>query len=269
MSNANVAFVGSIPEKYDRYLGTFYFEPYAADLVDRLTLKENAAVLEVACGTGIVTRQLRNRLPASGRLVATDLNPDMLAFARKKFSTGETIEWQQADAQNLPFADDSFDAVVCQFGVMFFPDKELAFKEALRVLRPGGVYLFNVWDAMEENEATGIAVNKIASFFEQDPPTFYQTPFGFHDAEVIQAMLQKAGFRDVKVSRVTLVSRSNSASDAAKGLVEGTPMLVALRERGVTDPSAITAAVADALRSVYGEGKIESSMQALVCQASK
>ena len=269
MSNANIAFVGSIPENYDRYLGTFYFEPYAADLVDRLKMAENAAVLEVACGTGIVTRQLRNRLSASGRLVATDLNPDMLAFARKKFSADEAIEWQQADAQNLPFADGSFDAVVCQFGVMFFPDKELAFREALRVLRPGGVYLFNVWDAMEKNEATGIAVNKITSFFEQDPPTFFQIPYGFHDAYVIQALLQKAGFRDIEVSRVTLVSRSNSALDAAKGLVEGTPMLVALRERGVTDPSAITAAVADALRSAYGEGKIETSMQALVCQAIK
>jgi ubiquinone/menaquinone biosynthesis C-methylase UbiE len=157
MDNKNAQFAGSIPAAYDRYLGPILFQPYAQDLINRLKVGENSSVLELACGTGILTRVLRDRLPQTARLVATDLNEPMIATAARKFGQDELIEWKQADASSLPFEDGSFDAVVCQFGIMFVPDKALSAREAHRVLKPGGVFLFNVWDSLEHNDLGRIA----------------------------------------------------------------------------------------------------------------
>jgi len=147
----NVLFQGAVPENYDRYLGPVIFEPWAEDLVLRLAGKKYERVLEIACGTGIVTRRLRDALPPIIKIVATDLNPDMFEFAKPKFKERENVIWQQADASALPFPNCSFDAAVCQFGVMFVPDKAAAMRESYRVLRSGGVFLFNVWDSFEAN----------------------------------------------------------------------------------------------------------------------
>src|SRR5262249_3927808 len=163
-------------ENYDRYLGPVIFEPWAKDLVSRLASKKHERVLEIACGTGIVTRRLRDALPATIEIVATDLNPDMFEFAKPKFKQHEKVLWQQADASALPFAGSSFDAAVCQFGVMFVPDKAAAMRESHRVLRSGGVFLFNVWDSFEANPFGQIAHTTIASFFDHDPPRFYEIP---------------------------------------------------------------------------------------------
>ena len=193
MNNKNAQFAGSIPAAYDRYLGPVLFQPYAEDLAARLKVDANGSVLELACGTGILTRILRDRLPAATRLVATDLNEPMIENAAQKFRQGEAVEWRQADASSLPFDDASFDAVVCQFGIMFVPDKALSAREAHRVLKPGGVFLFNVWDSMEYNDLGRIAHETISSFFEKDPPTFYQVPFGYHDQNEIRRVLESAG----------------------------------------------------------------------------
>jgi len=147
----NVLFQGSVPENYDRYLGPVIFEPWAEDLVLRLAGKKYERILEIACGTGIVTRRLRDALPATTEIIATDLNSDMFEFAKPKFSSGENVVWQQADASDLPFPNYLFDAVVCQFGLMFVPDKAATMGESYRVLRPGGVFLFNVWDGFAAN----------------------------------------------------------------------------------------------------------------------
>src|SRR2546428_13393233 len=162
----NVLFQGAVPENYDRYLGPVIFEPWAEDLVLRLAGKKYERVLEIACGTGIVTGRLRDVLPATTEIVATDLNPDMFEFAKRKFTNGEHGLWQQADASALAFPDRSFDAAVCQFGVMFVPDKAAVMRESYRVLRSGGVFLFNVWDSFEANPFGQIAHATIASFFD-------------------------------------------------------------------------------------------------------
>ena len=145
-----MAFVGSIPENYDRYLGAVLFEPYARDLVERVKVSDGGSLLEVACGTGIVTRRLRDRLPAGAQIVATDLNEAMINYASQKFRAGENIEWRPANALDLPFADQTFDTVICQFGLMFFPDKQKGVNETFRVLKPNGQFIFNVWDAIEK-----------------------------------------------------------------------------------------------------------------------
>jgi ubiquinone/menaquinone biosynthesis C-methylase UbiE len=173
MPAAKIAFSESVPENYDRYLGPMFFEPYAADIASRLEVRSGIRVLEIACGTGIVTRRLRERIPADGRLVATDLSPGMLARARANLAANAAIEWKEADAMALPFADASFDAVVCQFGLMFVPDKLGALREARRVLAPGGHLLCNVWDSLAENEYANIGHTVALTMFESYPTRFY------------------------------------------------------------------------------------------------
>src|SRR5271169_5492662 len=174
-------FSGSIPKLYEAYLVPLIFEPYAADMASRVAARSPTRVLEIAAGTGVVTRQMASALPASAAIVATDLNQPMLDLA-STVTIERPVEWRQADALQLPFEDGTFDAVVCQFGVMFFPDKRKAFSEARRVLRPGGAFIFNVWDRIEENEFAHTVTTALESVFPGDPPRFMaRTPHGYND----------------------------------------------------------------------------------------
>ena len=263
----NAQFQGSIPELYDTHLGPVIFEPYADDLVRRaLGAYTSGAVLEIACGTGIVTRRLRERLPASARLVASDLNDAMIAYARGRLAGIASIDWRQADACVLPFEPAAFTEVVCQFGMMFVPDKDAAFREARRVLAGGGTLLFNVWGSLADNPYARIGHVTISSFFDRDPPTFYQVPFGFHDEALHRRLLAAAGFTDVAVERVKLATRSASARSFAIGLVRGNPVSHAIAERGL-DAEKIVDAVAAALVREGGDEPYQSTMQALVVTA--
>ena len=169
MSATDAAFAGSIPALYEQYLGSLLFQPYAEVMASRLKDLKQGRVLETAAGTGIVTRALAKTLPQEVEIVATDLNQAMLDLASGKLQA-PNVRWQQADAQALPFEDTSFDAVVCQFGVMFFPDKQAGFREALRVLKPGGRFLFNVWDSLDRNEVSRIVSEAAGKAFPNDPP---------------------------------------------------------------------------------------------------
>jgi len=267
MDDKNAEFAGSIPATYDRCLGPMFFQPYAEDLVARLKLPENSSVLELACGTGIVTRRLRDCLPASARLVATDLSEPMMQNAAAKFTSGDTIEWKQADAGNLSFADQQFDAVVCQFGIMFVPDKALSAREARRVLKPGGVFLFNVWGSLAENPLGRIAHETVGGFFETDPPNFYEIPFGYSDQAEIKRILESAGFENVRIEAVSKHSMPTSAEDAAHGLVHGSPVSIAIAERDASLFPAITSAVAQALKQEFGNSPFRAPMSAIVVEA--
>lgn len=266
MTDRNAQFTGSIPARYDRFLGPMLFEPYADDLVARLQRPAAAAVLELACGTGIVTGRIRRALPAGATLTATDLNEPMLAHARQMVPA-PGIEWRTADAQHLPFPDGSFDAVVCQFGLMFVPDKPRAFAEARRVLRGGGRFLFNVWLSLAENPFGRIARETIDRYFTSDPPKFYDVPFGFHDEQAIRALLREAGFEVESCDRVALEARSPTARDAARGLVEGNPVLLDIAERATAPAEEIVDAVAAALAAEGGAAPLRLSMRALVVVA--
>ncbi len=191
-------FTGSIPELYEVHLVPLIFEPYAVDLADRLASRSLTCVLEIAAGTGVVTRALASMLPDSVSIVATDLNQPMLDHA-SALGTKRAVEWRQADAMQLPFQDGAFDAVVCQFGVMFFPEKSRAYSEARRVLRSGGVFIFNVWDRIEENEFANTVTTALETLFPEDPPRFLaRTPHGYYDHETIKAS-SGSGFYDLTI----------------------------------------------------------------------
>lgn len=263
MTDRNAQFTGSIPVAYDRDLGPLLFEPYAEDLVSRLDCGTRSSVLEIAAGTGIVTARLRRALPAAAAFTATDLNPAMLDFARAKIRE-PGIEWRQADAQALPFPDAAFDAVACQFGVMFVPDKARAFREARRVLRPGGHFAFNLWLSLAENPVGRIARDTVAKFFAPGAPIFYDVPWGFHDESLVRELLRAARFDVASCERVELEGRSPSALDAARGLVTGTPIFSAVTESATAPADEIIRAVAENLAAEGGAAPLRLPMRALV-----
>jgi len=262
-------FTGNIPAHYDAGLGPHLFVDYAADLTRRATVAEPTRVLEIAAGTGIVTRTLRDALRDTAHLVASDLNPPMLEIARQKFRAGEKVEFEPADAAALPFADGAFDAVVCQFGVMFFPDKDRAYHEAHRVLGPGGRYHFNVWDSFDFNPFASITHDTVCRFFEREPPNFYTVPFGYHRIDEIKASLTRAGFDGISAQVVSIDKTIPEARLFAKGLILGNPIVDEICAHGTVDPDTIVGEVTCALQTAFGHDPGRMPLQAIVFGARK
>ena len=268
MTGADKVFAGSIPAIYQRYMVPMIFEPYARDVAERLASFGPGRVLEIAAGTGVVTRAIAERLPPDTEIVATDLNQPMLDTAVELQGGQGKVTFRQADALALPFDDNSFDAVVCQFGVMFFPDKHQGYREALRVLSPGGTYMFTVWDRISANEFATVASAALAARFPDDPPKFMErTPHGYHDVDAIAAAVRDAGFSKVSVDTADKVSRANSALDAATGYCQGNPFRNEIEARAPGGLQSVTEAVASALAERFGQGPIEGRIRAHVITA--
>ena len=263
----NTSFVGTVPENYERYLGPLMFQPYAQDLACRLLVGDQAQVLELACGTGILTSELLSMMESGVRLVASDLNEPMLEVAQQKIRD-RRIEWRQADASALPFDAGRFDAVVSQFGVQSFPDKVVAAAEARRVLRPGGVFLFSTWAGPQTNPLAHIAQQTAEACFPGDTPTFYEVPWSYGDTRQIESDLRAGGFRHVSIQPVSLVGRAPSADYAAMGIVQGTPMANAITERRSITVDAFTAIISASLTRELGDGPLALPMQAWIVRAS-
>lgn len=265
MAEQSARFVGSIPENYDKGLGPHIFNDFAGDLSRRVAQRRPGTVLELAAGTGIVTRRLRDVLDSGCELIASDLNPPMLEVAKSKFQPGESVSFEQADATDLRFEDASFDAVACQFGIMFFPDKDRSYAEVHRVLKPGGGYVFNAWDSWEFNPFAQITHEAVEAYFPENPPGFYRVPFSYHDAGEIKDAVMRAGFSQVTVTHLPLTSKIPSASDFATGLIFGNPLHEEIVTRG-GDPEEICAAVASAIERHLGA---EMPLRALIVEADK
>ncbi len=267
MTKVDTVFSGSIPALYDKHMGPVIFEPYARDLAGRLSLPDAARVLETAAGTGIVTRALLASLPAAVSIVATDLNQPMLDHAAKAVSSSRVV-WRKADAQSLPFDDGTFDAVVCQFGAMFLPDKLTAYREARRVLKPGGRFVFNVWDKIEYNEFADLVSAAVREMFPDDPPLFLaRTPHGYHDKDAIVADVRSAGFVDVAAETVTLRSVAPTSMDPAIGYCQGTPLRNEIEARDAGRLAEATAAAAARIAAQFGNGPVDGMMQAHIVTA--
>jgi SAM-dependent methyltransferase len=263
----SAAFSGDIPRHYDEGLGPVQFVPFAEDMAKRVAEIGPANVLETAAGTGIVTRRLRDALPVNANLTSTDLQAPMLDIARTKFRPGERISFQTADATALPFGDATFDVVVCQFGVMFFPDKDLAYREVMRVLKSGGTYLFSVWDSHANNTFARITNEMINAAFPVDPPTFMTIPFGY-GFDPIKASLVAAGFADITASVVKLVSNVIDLERYARGFVYGSPIIDQVKARGGIDPEQLVTSLTASFRREFGDPP-RATLQALVFSARK
>lgn len=252
MQDDPTRFVGSIPDHYDRGMGPVIFAEPADFAARRVASLAPLRVLETAAGTGIVTRRLRDALPATAGIVATDLNEAMLGVSREKFRPDENVILQAADATALPFANGEFDAVLCQFGVMFFPDKERGYREARRVLSADGHYVFSVWDTVEHNPFGRIASDALRKAFHVDPPPFMSVPFGYAAIDPIKASLLAIGFHELRVDVVRTQGQIADLDAFANGLVRGSPVVDQILSRGV-DPETLTRTVAQALRDEFGE----------------
>ena len=260
-------FSGSIPRHYDEYLGPVMFEPYAADLVGRLRMSDGMRVLELACGTGVVTRRQRAALPESATLVATDLNEAMVSYARAAVPASG-IEWQTADAQALPFADASFDAVVCQFGIMFLPDTVLGFAEAHRVLVPGGAMYANAWLSLDSNPVHSSIDEAVTALFPDDPPRFLDVPYGYHDRARILSDATAGGFSDVQLEEVRVQAQGSSALDYVTGFVRGTPLNHGLTQRDA-DLDEVARQVAEVVGARHGAAPVTVDLAAIVITATR
>jgi SAM-dependent methyltransferase len=261
-SPSDARFSGSIAELYERLLVPMIFQPFADDLVARIAALPGKRVLELAAGTGVVTRGLASHLPPDASIVATDLNAPMLELAAQ-VGTARPVTWQQADAMRLPFEDSSVDTVACQFGVMFFPDKARAFAEARRVLRPGGTLIFNTWDRLEANTFPDIVTRTLAMVFPDDPPRFLaRVPHGYPDPNVIARDLAAAGFtRPPRIATVAARSRADTPRQAATAFCMGTPLRNEIDMRGHGQLEAAVHATAEALAMGSDAGAIEGAIE--------
>jgi len=269
-SDVDTLFTGSIPQLYDEYMVPLIFEPYAIDIASRVAMLRPSCLLEIAAGTGVVTRYLSNALAPDVRIVATDLNQAMIDRATA-VGTSRPVEWRQADAMQLPFADETFDVVVCQFGAMFFPDKPKAFSEARRVLRPGGTFIFNVWDAIDQNEFAEAVTFTLQQMFPEDPPRFMaRTPHGYNDTAVIARHLVEGGFtRPSAIITLAAKSRAASPNIPAIAYCQGTLLRSEIEARSASGLIEATNAAVAEIGKRFGRGAVEAKIQAHIVSAER
>ena len=264
MASASATFTG--PQYYNDCMGPLWFDPFAADLVQRLPERPPGDVLEIACGTGLVTTRLRERLSPSRRLVAIDLSRAMLDYARARLESCEGIEWREADALKLPFGDNEFGAVVCGFGIMFVPDREAALREARRVLAKGGILLFNVWDRIEENPHALANAEVVEALFPGDPEMRFRIPYDMHDPDLLRRLLAAAHFRETCIETKRIPIQGADARSIAIGQIRGTPRAALIEKRGVSlDP--VIEKVTEALSKTGGD-PYSGHAQAVIVQAT-
>lgn len=264
----NISFGGLIPENYEKYLGPFLFEPYGLDIKERVASGNYESVVELACGTGRVTKYLREALPDSSRLTATDINPDMLSLAREKVPH-EKIEWKQADMQEIPFSDSLFDLAVSQFGIMFVPDKTKAYKEIYRILKPGGKLLFSSWDRFENNSFFTDMNMILEKYMKDIPVPFHRMPFSYFDNEEIKNHLKEAGFKNIKISVLEKDGIITKAEHAAKGITNGTPLYTAMMEMDPDLLGKVENELTEMMKKNYGTDPMKCRLRAIIIEAEK
>ena len=264
----SIAFSGNIPRYYDLYLGPMFFEPYARYMASKIETIAPNRILELASGTGRLTKLLPTITNDNAEIIASDINPAMVSFGEENIKH-DKIKWLQVDAVSLPFEDESFDCVVVQFGVMFYSDRIKAYQEAKRVLKPGGTFIFATWDDIQFNAMPLITKETLEYFFPVDTPAFYSVPFSYFDKKQINSDLTEAGFSNIKTETKQLKGFSASAHDAAKGLIQGTPTVTAIEERDAEKLPLILDNLLNKITQKFGTSTLEVPLQAIVVSSTK
>jgi SAM-dependent methyltransferase len=268
VADSNASFTGSIPEYYDKYLGPILFEEYSIDIAQRTRIPSGGNALEIAAGTGLASIHLGKAMPEDAQLTVTDLNEAMLEMAKQKIGRAKNIQFEIADGQELPYDDSSFDGVICQFGIMFFPDKQKGVEEAFRVLKPGGEYLFSVWDSYEHNPLIKLVNESLGIIFPKDPPSFLDVPFGYFKIDEIKRILENAKFEGIEIEVLPQPIRTEDATNVANGFILGNPLSLQIPELGADLDNVIETITAEVVKQ-YGPDAIESRKQAIVFKAHK
>lgn len=262
----SITFGGSIAENYEKYLGPVFFNVTSKDIAGRIP-KNASSILELACGTGIVTKRVKENFP-DAKITASDLNPDMMKVGKEKLP-GDKIEWAVVNAEEIPYPDNSYDCVICQFGIMFVPDKQKMVSESCRVLKPGGTFIFNTWDSMEKVTVAGIANEVVKEFFKDDPPAFYSIPFSMYNPEEMEGYMKNAGFKNVSVDNIKLEGTSATAEDAAIGFSEGNPIYTAICERDKNMLPEIRKTLAERFSKAFGSTDLKIPLSLFVTRGIK
>ena len=262
--SADHAFSGSVPENYNRFLVPMIFEDYAQELASRVNVPAASAILETACGTGVTTRHLLGRMPEDTTLVATDLQIPMIDFTGASL-TDTRLTLEATDANELPYEDASFDAVASSFGVMFF-DRERAYRETARVLRPGGAFVTSIWGSHEHNHFARLTYETLRELFPADPPAFLAIPYAYSDLNAIKQELEQAGFDEIEILVQTRSCTCPRASDVPNGFMRGSPAIHEVLEQ-TDDVDAVADAIERAITERYGATDCHTSMQAYIVTA--
>ncbi len=268
MSEKSVPFEKTIPGVYERYLGPYLYEPYAVYVTRKIKDKPKH-VLEIGAGTGRLTNHLSKKIGLDAKLIAIDINPAMLDIAKQKVNE-PNVEFQVADAQNLPFPDNSFDFVVCQFGFMFLPEKQKGFNEAWRVLKPGGQFVFVTWDKAENNITLHISQQTILHFLKATPPPFFGRAYSsMNNPDELRSYATVAGFENVIVQKITLEGQSPTAMDAAIGFVEGNAIIHEILKEGPELLQTIETTIVAKINEQVSKDPVRSELNAWFGEAFK
>ncbi len=267
MTEIDIEYKKAIPSKYENYLGPYLYEPYAIYTTARIKgAPEN--VLEMAAGTGRVTKHIAEKIGSDAKLIATDINPNMLAIAKEQVNASN-VEFLVADSQELPFEDDSFDCVICQFGFMFLPDKQKGFNEAWRVLKPGGQFLFVTWDKAENNITLNISQQTVIHHLKDAPPPYYARPYSMHDPVELRNYVTVAGFLNPSIERVTLYGECPTALHAATGFVEGNSIVLELLKESIDLLHTVKTQIVEKINSQVSIDPVTSELNAWWGEAFK
>jgi ubiquinone/menaquinone biosynthesis C-methylase UbiE len=216
---------GSAPEMYQRYLVPAMTALWAIDLVDQAAPRPGERVLDVACGTGVVARVAAERVGSTGRVAALDINPGMLAVARSlPVAPGAGIEWHEGSVLALPFPDAAFDAVLCQLGLQFFPDRTAALREMRRVLAPEGRLAVSVFGPIEHTPATHALSNALDRHVGPGASVAKRTEHELADTEALRTLVTSAGFRGVAIHTASKLARFPSPTDYVRIQLAATPL---------------------------------------------
>jgi ubiquinone/menaquinone biosynthesis C-methylase UbiE len=261
---------GSAPEIYERDLVPAVFGPWARLVVEFADPQLGDRVLDVACGTGVVARVAAGKVGERGAVAAADLNPGMIAVAHSlPAPLGPTVEWRQADAGALPFADQAFDIVFCQLGLQFFADRAIALREMLRVLRPGGRVVVMVWREIDQSPGFAALAAALERHIGPEASSIMRAPFSLGDPEELSSLIAEGGFEALELRAENGAVRFASVERFVASYVAGSPLAAPVAAASPEARDALLAEVVAKLEQFVAGDELKFPIEAYLARARR